>query len=253
MPGGIVSPIPRPNSGLRAGEWNTIELVLDANILRSFLNDATGIGDTVAEAEYGTYGPFALYVGGTGEVRFKDVAYKDLQPRVARPEQVSRRFRMQVLNEFYYSWGPAVADFNHDGSLDIVAGPYYYLGPEYTTAREIYIGGTIDPGTQYFNGLQYAYDFTGDGWPDVLNSVFQRPAVLYVNPKGESRRWDTYTVTDRMTCEFMLLKDIDGDGTSEFLFKDSENRFVYAKPDRANPTGLWTKHAISEPGPWANN
>jgi hypothetical protein len=253
FPGGIASPIPRPATGLRAGDWNTIELVLDANILRSFLNDAGGIADSVAETEYGAYGPFALYVGGTGEVRFKDVSHKDLQPRVAQPEKVSSKFRMQTLNEFYYSWGPAVADFNRDGTPDIVAGPYYYLGPEYTTAREIYIGGTIDPGTQYFNGLQYAYDFTGDGWPDVLNSVFQRDAILYVNPKGESRRWDTYTVTDRMTCEFMLLKDVDADGKLEFIFKDSENKFVFAKPDPANPTGLWKKHAISEPGPWANH
>ena len=87
----------------------------------------------------------------------------------------------------------------------------------------------------------------------MLNAIFQRPAVLYVNPKGESRRWETYTVTDRMSCEFMLLKDVDADGNPEFLFKDSENRFVYAKPDPANPTGLWTKHDISEPGPWANH
>jgi hypothetical protein len=253
MPGGIPSPIPRPDTSLRASDWNTIELVLDANILRAFLNDAGGIGDSVAEPEYGRYGPFALYVGGTGEVRFKDVSYKDLQPRVALPEVVSSRFQMQTLNEFYYSWGPAVADFNHDGAMDIVAGPYYYLGPKYHEAREIYLAQTIDPGTQYFNGLQYAYDFTGDGWPDVLNSVFQRPAVLYVNPRGESRRWDMHTVTDRMTCEFMLLKDVDGDGKLEFLFKDSENTFVYAKPDPANPTGLWIKHAISESGPWANH
>src|SRR5687767_6526732 len=38
FPGGIASPIPRPNTGLRSGDWNTIELVLDANILRAFLN-----------------------------------------------------------------------------------------------------------------------------------------------------------------------------------------------------------------------
>ena len=106
--------------------------MLDANILRTFLNDAGGVGDSVAEPEYGSFGPFALFAGGTGEVRFKDVSYKDLQPRVARPEQVSTRFRMQALNEFYYSWGPAVADFNRDGTPDIVAGPYYYLGPDYT-------------------------------------------------------------------------------------------------------------------------
>jgi hypothetical protein len=143
FPGGIASPIPRPRIGLRAGEWNTIELVLDANILRSFLNDAGGISDGVAEPDYGTFGPFALYVGGTGEVRFKSVSHKNLQPRVAQPEKVSTRFRMQQVNEFYYSWGPAIADFNRDGTLDLVAGPYYYLGPDYNTAREIYIGFAV--------------------------------------------------------------------------------------------------------------
>jgi hypothetical protein len=253
MPGGMPSPIPPPDTALRRGDWNTIEVVLDANVVRVILNDTAAIRDGVADPAYGAFGPFALYAGGTGEVRFRNIAFKDLQLRVAPPEKISDRFRMQRLNEFYYSWGPAVADFNRDGSLDIVSGPYYYLGPTYTEARQIYVGGTIDPGTQYFNGLQYAYDFTGDGWPDVVNAIFQRPAVLYVNPKGASRRWESHVVTDTMTCEFMLLKDIDGDGRPEFIFKDSENKFVFAKPDPANPTGMWTKHPISEPGPWANH
>lgn len=253
MPGGIASPLSRPEAALRAGDWNTIEVVLDANIVRAFLNDASGIRDGVADAELGAFGPIGLYAAGEGEVRFRKVAFKDLNARVAEPERVSDRFRIQRVNEFYYSWGPAIADFNRDGTPDIVSGPYYYLGPGYTEGRQVYIGGTVDPSTEYFNGIQYADDFTGDGWPDVINSIFMRPAVLYVNPKGASRRWEAHTVTDVMTSEFMLLKDIDGDGKAEFLFKDSENKFVYAKPDPAKPTGMWIKHAISEPGPWPNH
>jgi hypothetical protein len=253
MPGGVPSPIARPATGLRAGDWNTIDIVLDANILRPFLNDAGGLSGGVADEEFGRHGPFALYVGGTGEARFKDVSYKDLQPRVARPEETSRRFRMQVLNEFYYSWGPDVADINKDAVPDIVAGPYYYLGPDYNVAREIYMAATLNAGTQYFNGVQFAHDFTGDGWPDVINSLFTQPTLLYVNPKGESRRWDVYTVTDRITSELALLEDIDGDGRLDYIFKDADNQFVYANPDPANPTGTWVKHAISERGPWANH
>ncbi|MGH9370256.1 MAG: FG-GAP-like repeat-containing protein [Vicinamibacterales bacterium] len=253
MPGGIDPPITRPATGLRAGEWNTIDLIIDANILRPFLNDAGGLSGGVADAEFGSFGPIALYAGGTGEVRFKDVSFKDLQPRVALPEETSRRFRMQALNEFYYSWGPDVADFNRDGVMDIVAGPYYYLGPDYSVAREIYMAETLNPGTQYFNGVQFAYDFTGDGWPDVINSLFTRPTVLYVNPKRESRRWEMHTVTDRITSELALMKDVNADGKLDYIFKDSENRFVYANPDPANPTGTWQSHAISEPGPWANH
>ena len=93
FPGGIASPDSAADAPVCARATGTrSKLVLDANILRAFLNDAGGIGDSVAETEYGAYGPFALYVGGTGEVRFKDVSHKDLQPRVAQPEKVSSRF-----------------------------------------------------------------------------------------------------------------------------------------------------------------
>ena len=238
---------------MKAGEWNTIDIVLDANILRPFLNDAGGINGGVAEDEYGRVGPIALHAGGTAEVRFKDVSYKDLQPRVALAEEVSRRFRRQALNEFYYSWGPDVADINKDGVPDIVAGPYYYLGPDYNVAREIYMAATIDASTRYFNGVQFTYDFTGDGWPDVINSLFTQPTVMYVNPRGESRRWEMFTVTDRITSELALMKDVNGDGKLDYLFKDANNQFVYANPDPANPTGTWVTHAISTPGPWANH
>jgi hypothetical protein len=253
LPAGVESPIARPNTALKADDWNDVELVLDANILRAFLNDAGGISGGVADEEFGRFGSIALYAGGTVEVRFKDVSIKDLQPRVAMPEEVSRRFRMQTLNEFYYSWGPSVADVNKDGQPDVVAGPYYYLGPDYNVAREIYLAQTIDASTQYFNGVQYAYDFTGDGWPDVINALFTRPTVLYVNPKGESRRWDSFVVTDALSSEIALVKDVDGDGKLEYLFKDSNNQIVYARPDPANPTGTWIKTAITERGPWANH
>ena len=253
MPGGIEPPIARPVVGLQSGQWNEVELVLDANILRAFLNDAGGLSGGVADDEFGRFGAIALYAGGTTEVRFKDVAVKDLQPRVAQPEQVSRRFRMQALNEFYYSWGPSVADMNKDGVPDIVAGPYYYLGPDYSVAREIYMAKTLDASTQYFNGVQFAHDFTGDGWPDVINSLFTQPTILYVNPRGESRRWESFTVTDAISSEIALLKDTDGDGKLEYLFKDSNNQIVSATPDATNPTGLWVKKPLTERGPWTNH
>ncbi len=38
-------------------------------------------------------------------------------------------FRMQQLNDFFYSWGATAGDINHDGIPDVVAGPFYFLGP----------------------------------------------------------------------------------------------------------------------------
>ena len=84
--------------------------MIEENSVRAWVND---IGEGTigrAEEENGRYGPIALYVGGAGEVRFKDIAYKDLATRYAPAEQVSSRFRMQRLNEFYYAWSAGAAN-----------------------------------------------------------------------------------------------------------------------------------------------
>lgn len=242
-------------AGLRSGDWNTIEILLDIDLLRPSLNKNesrpmfnaihTRTDETAAD-----YGPLALYVGGAGEVRFRDVSYKDLQPKPSPREEVSNRFTMQRLTEFFYSFSPAVADINRDGVLDVVAGPYYYLGPDYTLAREIYRAQTFNPSTMSPKGsrVTLAYDFTGDGWPDVLSFDHSQEnrgvCRLYVNTRGESRRWPQYPVL-KSSSEVKLLKDLDGDGIPEVVFA-SDGVIGYAKPDPANPTAPWIFHAVSE-------
>ena len=243
-------PIRPPTPVVRAGEWNSAEILLDANIVRAFLNDSTETAGGVAEDDAGRYGPIALYVGA-GEVRFKDVGYKDLGLKTMPAETVSPRFRMQRLNDHFYAWSQAAADVNHDGILDVIAGPYYYLGPDYTTYREIYPARTINPSNQYPTDcwVQLAADFTGDGWPDVLTTSHSAGAgaVLYVNPKGELRRWDRYQVVPAIQTEITLLRDIDGDSKPELVY-GGEGQVRYAKPDPANPTGPWIVKSISERG-----
>jgi hypothetical protein len=249
-PAGIGLPIAPPAPGLRAGTWNQIELLIDANVVRGFLNDGGEVAGGVADDDAGRYGPLALYAGA-GEVHFKDVAYKDLGLKTMPAETVSSRFRMQRLNDHYYAWSQAAADVNHDGILDVIAGPYYYLGPDYTTYREIYAARTINPSIQYPNDcwVQLAADFNGDGWPDVLTTSHSQGAgaVLYINPRNELRRWDRYQVIPTIQTEITILKDIDGDGKPELIY-GAEGQVRYAKPDPANPTGPWIQHSISPPG-----
>ncbi|MBV8728886.1 MAG: VCBS repeat-containing protein, partial [Acidobacteriia bacterium] len=207
----------------------------------------------VAEDDAGRFGPLALYAGGTGEVRFKDVTFKDLALRVEPPEEVSPNFRMQRLNDLFYSWSQATADFNHDGIPDLVSGPYIYYGPDFTTSREIYPAHTWNASREYPNDawVELAADFTGDGWPDILTTSHsgRAGAVLYVNPRGESRRWDRYQVVPIVQTEITLLKDIDGDGKPELIYA-AEGHVRYAKPDSADPTKPWIIHNVSERGPW---
>ena len=75
--------------------------------------------------------------------------------------------------------------------MDIVSGPFIFLGPDFTKVREFYMALSTNPSTSFSsNWLEFAGDFTGDGWPDVLLASTSNTR-LYVNPKGEPRRWDS--------------------------------------------------------------
>src|SRR3984893_4902888 len=231
---------------LTANEWHTVQIILDADVLGLSINGRGGASGSTNDRMMG-FGPIALYAGGSGEVRFKDVSYKDLNHKTEPTEMVSKNFQMQRISDFYYAWCAAVADINHDGVNDVIAGPFYFLGPDYTERRELTAARTYNPSNQFSQGMvNFAYDFTGDGWPDILMQD-TRPIYLYVNPRGEARRWDRYNVVPQVTSEIVLLKDIDSDGKPAVLF-GGDGAMEYAKPDPEHPTAPWIVHKISEKG-----
>jgi hypothetical protein len=240
-------PITPPDSSLRVAEWNSVEVFLDANTIRSFLNNGPQHGGVV---EDGGYGPIALYAGGKGSVQFRGTAYMDMSLKHRDEEKVSPHFRKQRLSDFYYSWGTAVADFNHDGAIDIVAGPYIYFGPDYRTSREIFYALSSNPVTEFSTNMVYADDFTGDGWPDIIVVSYGGNVSgidLYVNPKGERRRWEKFAVGTGVQSEIAVLRDIDRDGKQELVYMGG-GYVRYAKPDPAHPTEKWTTVDVSAAG-----
>jgi len=242
--GGAFTP---PGAQIRLGDWNTVDVIVDADIVWAALNGRRGPNTATSDRMMG-YGPIALHVAGTSEVRFRDVSLKDLNRKTEPAAQVSSHFRMQQLSDFFYSWGAAAGDINHDGIPDVVAGPFYYLGPDYTERHEFTAARSYSATSGFPEGMVYSvYDYTGDGWPDII-CVDSRPIYLYVNPKGESRRWDRYNVVPSATSEIEVFRDIDGDGKPEILFTGPGAVLAYAKPDPANPTAVWKTHNISEPG-----
>lgn len=209
------------------------------------------------------FGAVALRISGPsrGEVRVRNVSIQDLTERVAAMSVpfTDLGFRKQRLTDLFYSEGIAAGDLNRDGVTDIVVGPFYYLGPDFRRAREIYAPATVNPAGPGEHGnytdsfLTYVYDFNSDGWPDVLKINFEG-AWLYINPHGENRHWDEHRVVKGMMSETTQLADLDGDGRPELLIsqgKDGANTIEYAKPDPADPTKAWTIHPISEVGDWA--
>ncbi len=264
-----VMPIPKgldlpgldsPTNEYHPGQWNPVNVELYGNMLDpsfgagGFVSQPDRLVKSAAAASFGDYGPIALYVGGTGEARFKNIEYKDLEVVRTPKEKVSPEFTEQHINGFYFSWGAAIADVNHDGIPDVIAGPYYYLGPDFTEAHEIYTPQTYNPGTEYpqTSMVALAADFTGDGWPDVLvmsGSAGLGVGTLYVNPRGQSRHWEHYDVLPEVGNETTVLADVDGDGKPEVIHAGHDT-LQYSKPDPKNPTGPWITTTISEPGPW---
>ena len=265
---------------VREAEWNEFHLYLRTGTLRTLLNGANfvggltgsaagtrgqstserqgqvtemGAGDRLGKLHAGgVYGPIALHLAGKpgAEVRIKNITVQDLTEMV-RDEKLSNRFRMQHLNEFHYGDAIAAGDLNNDGYADIVAGPVYYLGPDFKVAREIDEAQPLDP-TDYGRVIcAYVSDFTGDGWNDVVEiSMWPgSPAYLYVNPRGENRRWDRHQVISALHGEEYALEDMDGDGKPEIVYA-GDGWVSYAKPDPYDATKPWIVRHVSEQGPW---
>ena len=244
------SPLQRPDYTYKPNDWNTFEAILDTNYLRAWVNDGpeSGTANGRADDDVATYGPVALYVGGSGEVRFKQAEIKDLGRHFEPDEKVSSHFRLQRINDFNYAWSVTAADFNRDGKMDLAVGPFIYFGPDYQTYREIYLGQTYSVGNSYTNAaVNFAYDYTGDGWPDYVVSA-GRAMVLYVNPKGELRRWDRYPILPTAAGEVAIFKDIDGDGVPDAVFSGRGGVVSWASPVPGKPTEPWTVHQVSEAG-----
>jgi hypothetical protein len=252
LPSGATLPDLTEPSALKPNDWNDLDVVIDANIMRPWVNTSAN-GGGAADDDLGKFGPIAIYVGGSGEVRFRDVSYRDLSLKRVVKEELSSNYRMLRLTPFYYSFASGAADFDRDGNMDIVSGPFIFLGPDFTKVREFYMALSTNPSTNFSsNWLEFAGDFTGDGWPDVLLASTSGTR-LYVNPKGEPRRWDSYAGVvppAPNVSEVSVMKDVDADGNPDLVYA-SAGAVRWAKPDPANPTGPWLSTQVGDVGTYA--
>jgi len=153
------------------------------------------------------------------------------------------------LTDQFYSEGATFADINKDGRVDVVSGPYWYEGPDFTKKHAYYEPKAFDPKAYSDNFFAFTYDFNGDGYPDIFIIGFPgKDASWFENPGAEGLKseaaWKRHKVFDVVDNESPTFADINGDGKPE-LICISEGRMGYAAADWSDPSKPWTFHACT--------
>lgn len=157
--------------------------------------------------------------------------------------------RIELSAEFLAE-GANGGDFDRDGVMDVVAGPYWYRGPDFSSRHLLYLSdGQVEP--EPFDVRNYSDhffsfvdDFNADGWPDVLVINFPgREARWYQNPQTPDMLWPVHPVFDSVGNESPAFVDLDGDGQRELVFS-SDGALGWAQPS-TTATDPWTFQALT--------
>ncbi|MGY8767133.1 MAG: FG-GAP repeat domain-containing protein [Pirellulales bacterium] len=162
-------------------------------------------------------------------------------------------FKKLVLADKYYCDGIDTGDINQDGSIDVVAGPFWYAGPSFQQKHAFYPPVELDPAPSPSDSMfSFVRDLSGDNWPDiiVLGRVHKHAAYWYENPKGQDTPWKKHFMFERVRGESPTLTDLNNDGTVE-LICHWDGQWGFIQPHKTEPRRPWQFTPVGENLDWA--
>lgn len=159
-------------------------------------------------------------------------------------------FQKIQLSSTFYAEGAAIGDLNKDGIPDIIAGPYWYEGPDFKNKHAFYEPRLFDARNYSDNFIVAVDDVNGDGWNDILIVGFPGEAAhWYENPQGGDGYWKRHLIHPNVDNESPVFHDLTGNGKLELLFH-TNGYLGYAAPDPKDPTRPWKFTRISKQHKW---
>lgn len=156
------------------------------------------------------------------------------------------QYKKTVLSDKFYAEGANVGDFNKDGQLDIIAGPYWYEGPHFTVKHEVYTPEAVDPESYSDCFVVFVDDFNGDGWADYF--VCPHPGTdsyWFENPQGKDEHWKKHPALKELGGESPMWGDIMGTGRKGPVY--NMNGYIgFGTWEVKNGMPEWTFHAVSK-------
>ena len=182
-------------------------------------------------------------------------------------------FKRIQLHDQFWSEGANFGDLNNDGKNDLIAGPWWWEGPEFKTRHEYYpatttfklklgpmttvtvpgFEGTLGNKNTYSdNFFAWAVDFNKDGWNDILIVGFPgKDTSWFENPKSPGGTWTRHQIFEQTDNESPTFADLTGDGKPE-LICITKGRYGYASPEGSAPSRPWVFHPISPDNHYGN-
>ncbi|MCC9658733.1 PVC-type heme-binding CxxCH protein [Rhodopirellula halodulae] len=168
-------------------------------------------------------------------------------------------WQTKIVSSEFLAEGAAVGDLNRDGQNDLIYGPVWYEGPEFTQRHELATPKVFPVAAYSDHFFSFVCDANADEWPDVLSVGFPgRQATLYINPAGSSGsnsagaddtdKWAAHTVAPRVSNESPRFVDLIPGGLPELVCARDRAYGYYTADGMQDATKPWKWVTVSEPG-----
>jgi hypothetical protein len=154
-------------------------------------------------------------------------------------------WKKRLLTKDFLTEGLSAGDLDGDGVKDLVAGAFWFKGPDFQKVTQYRPGMPVKIMAYMEDSfLSWVDDVNGDGRNDILMAGHPgREVMLYLNP-GNEGDWAAHEVMKEAATESPLWTDLDGDGKKELVCMQ-RGKFGYAEVDWSDVTKPWTYVAIS--------